>query len=119
MVSSATGFGQYPHMQDVLILGPQFRAPNLRDALGRAGIEGPLAAVTAGAGWRVVTLAGLAVAVNWAVRFAAALRFRQSWLGAWLHPVGVLLVLCIQWYALWQRIVGRDVAWKGRVQHEA
>jgi hypothetical protein len=48
MVSSATGFGQYPHMQDVLILGPQFRAPNLRDALGRAGIEGPLAAVTAG-----------------------------------------------------------------------
>ena len=48
MVSSATCFGQYLHMQDVLILGPQFRTPNLREALGRAGIEGPLAAVTAG-----------------------------------------------------------------------
>lgn len=35
-------------MQDVLALGPQFRAPNLRDALQRAGLEGPIVAVTAG-----------------------------------------------------------------------
>jgi len=48
MVSSARRFGQYPPMHDVLILGPQFRAPNLREALGRAGIDGPVAAVTAG-----------------------------------------------------------------------
>ena len=48
MVSSARRFGQYPHMQDVLVLGPQFRAPNLRDALGRACLGGPVAVVTAG-----------------------------------------------------------------------
>jgi hypothetical protein len=48
MVSSAPRFGQYPHMRDVLALGPQFRAPNLRDALERAAIRGPVAAVTAG-----------------------------------------------------------------------
>jgi hypothetical protein len=48
MVSSARGFGQYLHMHDVLVLGPQFRAPNLRDALARAGLQGPVATITAG-----------------------------------------------------------------------
>ena len=35
-------------MSDVLILGPQFRFPNLRDALTRAGLSGPIATITAG-----------------------------------------------------------------------
>lgn len=35
-------------MQDVLALGPQFRAPQLREALERAGLGGPVLAVTAG-----------------------------------------------------------------------
>jgi len=48
MVSSAPRFGQYPHMQDFLALGPQFRAPNLREALAHAGFTGPVAAITAG-----------------------------------------------------------------------
>jgi hypothetical protein len=48
MVSTARRFGQYPHMHDVLVLGPQFRTPNLREALGRAGLGGPVAAITAG-----------------------------------------------------------------------
>lgn len=48
MVSSASSFGQYRHMHDLLLLGPQFRAPNLRDALARAGLEGPVVTITAG-----------------------------------------------------------------------
>jgi len=48
MVSTVPRFGQYPHMQDVLALGPQFRAPNLRDALERAALRGPVATITAG-----------------------------------------------------------------------
>lgn len=48
MVSSAPRFGQYPHMQDFVALGPQFRAPTLRDELSRAGFTGPVAAITAG-----------------------------------------------------------------------
>lgn len=48
MVSTAPGFGQYPHMQDFVALGPQFRAPNLRDALARTGLGGPVASITAG-----------------------------------------------------------------------
>ena len=35
-------------MSDVLVLGPQFRAPNLRDALEVAGFEGPFVTITAG-----------------------------------------------------------------------
>ena len=35
-------------MPEALILGPQFRAPNLRDALARAGIAGAIASITAG-----------------------------------------------------------------------
>jgi hypothetical protein len=35
-------------MHDVLVLGPQFRAPNLREALGRTGLGGRIAAITAG-----------------------------------------------------------------------
>jgi hypothetical protein len=35
-------------MQDVLALGPQFRAPNLREVLEHAGLDGPVLAITAG-----------------------------------------------------------------------
>jgi hypothetical protein len=48
MVSTVRRFGQYPHMHDVLLLGPQYRAPNLREALDHAGLRGPLVTITAG-----------------------------------------------------------------------
>jgi len=48
MVSTAVRLGQYPHMQDFLALGPQFREPNLREVLARAGLRGPVASITAG-----------------------------------------------------------------------
>jgi hypothetical protein len=35
-------------MPDVLILGPQYRQPNLREALQSAGLGGPIASITAG-----------------------------------------------------------------------
>ena len=47
-------------------------------------------------------------------RCLAALRFRQSWLGAALHPVGVLVLLAIQWFAVYRAVIGRPVGWKGR-----
>jgi len=48
MVSTAAHFGQYLPMPDVITLGPQFRTPNLCEALERAALHGPVAAVTAG-----------------------------------------------------------------------
>ena len=35
-------------MPDVLVLGPQFRSPNIRDALARTGLSGPIVTITAG-----------------------------------------------------------------------
>ncbi|MBX7104018.1 MAG: glycosyltransferase family 2 protein [Gemmataceae bacterium] len=49
-------------------------------------------------------------------RLLAVRRFHQSLLGAILHPVGIFLLLAIQWYALARRLIGRPVGWKGRVQ---
>jgi hypothetical protein len=62
--------------------------------------------------WPVV----LACVFAWLPRVLAARRFRQSLYGAIFHPVGIFLLLAIQWYALVRRLVGRPVGWKGRVQ---
>jgi hypothetical protein len=47
-------------------------------------------------------------------RWAAAVRFRQSALGAVSHPLGVLVLVAIQWYAFARDRLGRPAAWKGR-----
>jgi len=57
---------------------------------------------------------GTACAVSILPRLNAALRYRQSWLGAALHPLGVMCLLMIQWYALARRLIGKPVGWKGR-----
>jgi hypothetical protein len=63
---------------------------------------------------QVPLLAGAAAAAGWATRFALAWRFRQSWLGALLHPISVALLLAIQWHALLREAAGRPFAWRGR-----
>jgi len=47
-------------------------------------------------------------------RLLLDLRFRHPRLGFILHPVGVVALLAIQWYALARRAAGRPVAWKDR-----
>ena len=60
-------------------------------------------------------LALLATVAVWLPRLWATRRFRASWLGAVLHPVGVGLLLAIQWYAMLRVWLGKPVGWKGRV----
>ena len=55
-----------------------------------------------------------AVGIVVVTRLVLTLRFRQSLLGALLHPVGILLIVAIQWYARFQASSGVTVAWKGR-----
>ncbi|CAO3441625.1 hypothetical protein [Azospirillum argentinense] len=62
----------------------------------------------------VVALAALAVAAGLAFRLLLALRFRQSPAGALLHPVGILILLAIQWSALLRARRGRPAEWRGR-----
>ena len=73
-----------------------------------------LAAAIAAGSPAAATWAGTGCVFAWGTRAFLTARFRQSWLGAALHPAGVLAVLAIQWYALVQALRGRQVEWKGR-----
>jgi len=64
--------------------------------------------------WPVLVCSGLALALSVLPRILSAWRFRQSYLGAMLHPAGVAILLAIQWYAFIRRLAGKPVAWKGR-----
>jgi hypothetical protein len=59
-------------------------------------------------------LAALAAVLAWLPRLLGALWFRQSLLGAALHPAGVAVLVAIQWWALVGRLVGKPATWKGR-----
>jgi hypothetical protein len=59
-------------------------------------------------------LAVIAAIASYYPRCAAAWRFRQSWLGACLHPAGILIFLAIQWHALLIAVTHRPAHWKGR-----
>ncbi len=68
----------------------------------------------AGASAAVVNMAGLAVVLGYGFRFLCMLRFRQSLTGALLHPVGMTMLLGIQWIALVRWLKGHTVSWKDR-----
>lgn len=73
-----------------------------------------LAAMTPWLPFPVGLLVGLAVGLAWLPRMLAAVRFRQSFVGALLHPLGVLVLMAIQWYALVRWLMGGKSDWKGR-----
>ncbi len=56
------------------------------------------------------------VAILYAIRVAAALRYRTSWLSVILHPIGYALALIIALNSL-RQTAGRGVTWKGRLYH--
>ncbi|EWY37949.1 glycosyl transferase [Skermanella stibiiresistens SB22] len=55
---------------------------------------------------------GIAVALG--TRLGVAFRFDQSIVSALLHPLGVAIMLAIQWSALWTASRGRPSTWRGR-----
>lgn len=55
-----------------------------------------------------------AVVASYLPRLLAVKRFRQPWASALLHPVGIFLLLTIQWYALAKQVFGQPVAWRAR-----
>jgi len=80
----------------------------------------PPALVVAGlvAGSRAIwwSMAVAATIVGVSTRLLLAFRFEQPILGALLHPVGVTILVAIQWYSWFLRRAGRGVAWKDRAQ---
>ena len=66
------------------------------------------------AGSSTVALAAPATAMVFVTRLVLAWRFEQSFLGALLHPVGIAILVAVQWFALIRESMGRPLAWKGR-----
>jgi glycosyltransferase involved in cell wall biosynthesis len=63
-----------------------------------------------------VGLAALASLLGWLPRWLAARRYRQSKLGALLHPLSIAVFVTLQWVALSNALRGKRVAWRGRVE---
>ncbi len=63
---------------------------------------------------RLLASAGVAALVGFAVRLDACRRFRQNWFSVALHPLGVAILMVIQWQALLNRLRGRSASWRGR-----
>lgn len=59
-------------------------------------------------------LAAVAAFASWLPRFIGLVKFRESLLGAILHPLGVSTLLVIEWSSLLRLIAKRPVRWKGR-----
>ena len=59
-------------------------------------------------------LDALACLCSWLTRFAVAGKDGSSTLGAALHPLGIAILLAIQWSARLDRLRGRPAAWRGR-----
>lgn len=87
----------------VVLLGGQV-LPFILLGMGVFGVLSPLA----------MGLTALAVGSSLYPRLAIRGRFRQSWSSVLLHPVGMLVLLAIQWVAWWQALCGRPSDWKGR-----
>jgi len=83
--------------------------------------------VTLGYGWfrgnqdghSVATIAAVSLSVGAIVlshlpRWVATRKLRQSVLGAILHPFAIAVFLLLQWWAFFNSLRGKQVAWRGR-----
>jgi hypothetical protein len=60
--------------------------------------------------WPVLIACGLSLAMS----VALALRFKQGIYAAVLRPIGVMLLVMLQWQALFNRLRGKQPTWRGR-----
>ena len=67
--------------------------------------------------WGLRLVSVIAVFLAYSARFVAKVAFRQSFFGALMHPLGILILLAIQWYALIRQGIGKPSGWKGRAYH--
>ena len=84
-------------------------------ALLFAGQILPLGLLAAGLlGRGPVLWPALSVAAGYGLRVLAARKFRQSAFGALLHPLGIAVLIALQWWSLAGKLSGRQAVWKHR-----
>jgi len=72
-----------------------------------------LLATGGSSGWvTAFVLAGMVCA--WLPRVLGVRHFMQDWRGAALHPLGILVLVALQWFALVRKLRGRTAVWKER-----
>lgn len=71
-----------------------------------------IAPASYGQGARSLILAALAA--SFIPRLLSVWKYRQSLYSALVHPLGVSVLLLLQWYALLRKIAGQQVTWKER-----
>jgi hypothetical protein len=59
-------------------------------------------------------IAFAALSASASARYLVMRAFRDPLVSYALHPVAVVLILAVQWYALFRAAAGRPVGWKGR-----
>ena len=64
--------------------------------------------------WQV-WLALLATVAAMYPRLVAVRRYGHSLVGAVLHPLGILVLLAIQWFAFFCNLIGLPATWRGRL----
>jgi hypothetical protein len=80
---------------EMLVVGATFDQPVLATAVGAAVVVGFVA--------------------SYVPRLLAVRRFKQPLGAALSHPVGVVMLLVVQWYALGKKVLGRPVSWRARM----
>ena len=70
--------------------------------------------VFAGWPWFPMALLLTASVIAFIPRWNACKLFQQSYLGAWLHPLGVACFVALQWVALLRQQLGLTTVWRGR-----
>lgn len=68
-----------------------------------ATFDGVLSAIA------ITMILGIGIMAALVPRLLAASRFKQSTLSAWLHPIGVLVLLMVQWYAYVRERLGKPI----------
>lgn len=62
----------------------------------------------------VTTLATVVIVISYITRLITTLPFGLSLTGALLHPIGVTLLVVIQWWAWLEKLTGHKTTWKNR-----
>ncbi len=63
----------------------------------------------------VTAVVYLSLLASFVPRLLAAAQFRQPLRSAWLHPLGMVVLLAVQWYALGKQLRGTPVGWRARL----
>ena len=82
--------------------------------LGLGQVAPAILRATAPADSTTAAFAAWALFLSLITRAASAVRFRQSWLSVLFHPLGIFLLLIIQWEGLFRKLTHRPVGWRGR-----